>query len=57
MGSVALRSMVFVMSLLYLPVGGLAPGGLVSVLGGPLDSAELRDMLVRVSVGRYAALR
>ncbi len=56
LGSAGSRSMVFGMGLLYLLVGGLAPGGLLLVLGGTLDSASLTQVLVRVGVGALCVL-
>ena len=48
LGSAAPRSMIFGMGLLYLLVGELASGSLLSVLGDSLDNAALTQVLVAV---------
>jgi hypothetical protein len=50
------RSMIFGIGLLNLVVGGLAPGGLLLVLGESLGSVDLREVLVRVAVGALCVL-
>jgi hypothetical protein len=56
LGSAAPRSMIFGMGLLYLLVGGLAPGSVLLVLGDTLDSATLTQVLVRVALGALCVL-
>ena len=50
------RSIIFGIGLLNLLVGGLAPGGLLLVLGESLGSAQLWEVLMRVVVGALSVL-